>query len=156
MTTHGLSRRGALRGAAGLGLSLPLLAACSGGSDTAADPSGSGGSAPSGGGSGGSGGGGGGSSHAIAETSDIPQGGGAIFTDQRVVITQPSAGEFKGFSNVCTHQGCPVASVDGGTINCNCHGSRFSISDGSVEQGPATAPLPEVKIKVEGTDIVRG
>ena len=149
MTTDGLSRRSALRGVAGLGLTLPLLAACSGGPDTATDPSASG-SAP------GSGGGGGGSSDAIAQTSDIPQGGGAIFTDQRVVITQPVPGEFKGFSNVCTHQGCPVASVDGGTINCNCHGSRFSITDGSVEQGPATAPLPEVKLKVEGTDIVRG
>ena len=48
------------------------------------------------------------------------------------MVTQPTEGDFKGFSAVCTHQGCLVANVDGGTINCTCHGSQFSIEDGSV------------------------
>jgi Rieske Fe-S protein len=89
----------------------------------------------------------------IAKTSDIPQGGGKILEDQQIVITQPAAGEFKAFSAVCTHQGCSVGSVSNGTINCPCHGSRFNIKDGSVANGPATAPLPEKKIKVSGSDI---
>jgi Rieske Fe-S protein len=147
MTTDGLSRRRALTTVAGLGLGLPVLAACSGGSDnTASDPGGS-----AGGGSGGSGGSSGGG--AFAQTGDIPEGGGAIFAQESVVVTQPSAGDFKGFSSMCTHQGCTVASVEGGTINCNCHGSKFSIEDGSVQQGPATSPLPEVTLNVKGTSI---
>jgi Rieske Fe-S protein len=89
----------------------------------------------------------------IAKTSDIPEGGGKILEGRQIVITQPAAGEFKAFSAICTHQGCSVDNVSNGTINCPCHGSRFNIKDGSVANGPATAPLPEKKIKVSGSDI---
>jgi Rieske Fe-S protein len=61
----------------------------------------------------------------LAATSDV--GGGVILADRGVVVTQRSSGEFKGFSATCTHQGCTVSSVSNGTINCACHGSRFSI-----------------------------
>ncbi|GLP72275.1 MULTISPECIES: Rieske (2Fe-2S) protein [unclassified Streptomyces] len=90
---------------------------------------------------------------ALAKTSEIPVGGGKIFKDEKVVVTQPKKGEFKAFSNICTHQGCPVASVSGGTINCNCHGSKFNITDGSVANPPANKPLPEKQIKVSGDSI---
>jgi Rieske Fe-S protein len=81
-------------------------------------------------------------------------GGGTIFADEQVVVTQPSEGEFKAFNTTCTHQGCPVQSVSDGTINCTCHGSKFSIEDGSPESGPATSALEEVSINVEGDSIV--
>jgi Rieske Fe-S protein len=71
------------------------------------------------------------------------------------VITQPQSGAFHAFSAVCTHAGCTVGSVSGGTINCPCHGSRFNISTGAVVNGPATSPLPAVNIKVQGTSIVQ-
>ena len=89
----------------------------------------------------------------LTTTDDIPVGGGKIFKDEKVVVTQPEDGEFKAFSAVCTHQQCIVASVEGGTINCVCHGSKFSIADGAVENPPATRPLPEEKITVEGNSI---
>ncbi|MFI0422590.1 Rieske (2Fe-2S) protein [Spongiactinospora sp. 9N601] len=89
----------------------------------------------------------------FARTSDIPEGGGAIFKEQRIVVTQPTAGEYKAFSVTCTHKGCAVEDVSGGTINCACHGSKFKIADGSVAAGPATKPLPEKQIKVEGDAI---
>jgi Rieske Fe-S protein len=138
--TH-VSRR-TVTGLATAGLSLPLLAAC--GDDepgSASDP----------GGSGSSGGGGG---DALASTSDIEVGGGTIFADEQVVVTQPSEGEFKAFNSTCTHQGCQVESVSDGTIHCPCHGSSFSIEDGSVQGGPASSPLEEVSISVEGDSIV--
>ncbi len=72
------------------------------------------------------------------------------------MVTQPEAGSFKAFTAVCTHQGCIVSTVSGGTINCPCHGSKFSIKDGSVVNGPATQPLAAIAIKVEGTSIVQG
>ncbi|MFJ6573601.1 Rieske (2Fe-2S) protein [Streptomyces sp. NPDC091292] len=95
----------------------------------------------------------GGGAAALAKTADIPVGGGKIFGDQGVVVTQPTQGEFKAFSNRCTHAQCPVTSVEGGTINCPCHGSKFSITDGSVVHDPATTALPPKQIKVSGEQI---
>ncbi|MEV0176006.1 Rieske (2Fe-2S) protein [Streptomyces sp. NPDC050803] len=89
----------------------------------------------------------------LATTSEIPVGGGTIFKDEKVVVTQPKEGEFKAFSAICTHQQCTVANVEGGTINCTCHGSKFNITDGSVEHPPAPKPLPEKKITVDGNSI---
>jgi nitrite reductase/ring-hydroxylating ferredoxin subunit len=94
--------------------------------------------------------------NALAATSDIPVGGGKIFADQKVVVTQPAAGTFKGFSAVCTHQGCAVGSVSGGEIICPCHNSHFSVTDGSVKSGPASSALPSVTLKVSGTSITLG
>lgn len=84
-----------------------------------------------------------------ATAADIPIGGGKIFPDAQTVITQPEAGEFKAFSSICTHQACPVATVTD-TINCECHGSKYSITDGSVLTPPAPQPLPAKTIKVDG------
>ncbi|MFF8600284.1 Rieske (2Fe-2S) protein [Streptomyces sp. NPDC015232] len=89
----------------------------------------------------------------LARTADIPVGGGTVFADEKVVVTQPVAGEFKAFSAVCTHQGCTVAKVADGTIDCPCHGSRYRIADGSVAAGPAPRPLPEERIKVSAGTI---
>jgi Rieske Fe-S protein len=92
---------------------------------------------------------------ALASTSDVPVGGGKILTDKKIVLTQPNSGAFHAFSAVCTHAGCTVGSVSGGTINCPCHGSRFNITSGAVVTGPASSPLPPVSIKVQGTSIVQ-
>ena len=89
----------------------------------------------------------------LTKTSDVPVGGGLIIGASQVVITQPKAGTFKGFTSICTHMQCQLASVEGGTINCNCHGSRFNITDGSVVNGPATQPLPAKPITVSGGSI---
>jgi Rieske Fe-S protein len=90
----------------------------------------------------------------LAKTTDIPVGGGKIFTEHGVVITQPTAGTFKAFSSACTHQGCPVTEVKGGTINCNCHFSKYSVEDGSVKGGPARTSLPTKQVTVQGDNIV--
>ncbi len=96
-----------------------------------------------------------GGSHVLARTTDVPVGGGKILSAQKIVITQPKAGRFNAFTAVCTHQGCIVGSVASGTINCLCHGSKFSIANGSVVNGPATSPLAPVRIKVRGTSIIQ-
>ncbi|MFF3437869.1 Rieske (2Fe-2S) protein [Streptosporangium sp. NPDC002721] len=83
----------------------------------------------------------------LAKTSSIPVGGGRIIKGTWVV-TQPKKGTFRAFSAKCTHQGCPVSTIRGGTINCACHGSRFRITDGSVAKGPAKRPLARKKIRV--------
>jgi Rieske Fe-S protein len=95
-----------------------------------------------------------GNANVLAATSEIPVGGGKIFTTEKVVVTQPSSGDFKAFSAVCTHMGCIVNQISNGTIDCPCHGSQYSIKDGSVVGGPAPSPLPAEQIKVSGTSIL--
>jgi Rieske Fe-S protein len=153
-TEHPLTRR-SFTATATAGLTLPVLAACGsddGGTatDTSAEPSDT---SSSSGGDGGAGGTGGSAGEVLASTSDVPVGGCAVFESEKVVVTQPTEGEFKAFSSTCTHQGCAVSSSSDGEIPCNCHGSRFSLEDGSVLNGPATAPLGEVAITVEGDSI---
>ena len=92
----------------------------------------------------------------LTTTAQVPVGGGKIIDGPNIVVTQPVAGTFKGFSAVCTHQGCIVATIANGTIDCPCHGSKFSIKDGSVVNGPAPSPLPTVAITVQGTSILKG
>lgn len=141
-TTTGadLTRRGVIRGAAVGGLTLPLLAACGGGGSSSAD----GGSSPSA------------VPSVSAAVADIPVGGGKIFADQLVVVTQPTEGDFKAFSATCTHQGCPVTQITDRQIVCPCHASHYSIEDGSVLSGPAPRPLPEYPVKTEGDQVVVG
>jgi Rieske Fe-S protein len=90
----------------------------------------------------------------LAAASSIPVGGGTVFADKDVVVTQPTAGEYKAFSATCTHQGCKVKSVADGVIVCPCHGSKFAIADGSVTAGPAKSPLPAKSVTEEGGSIV--
>jgi Rieske Fe-S protein len=130
-----------LTGLAAAGVAIPVIAACGGGdvtgsstgdTSTSSDPGASGGSSSGGG----------------IKISEIPVGGGKIFADQKLVVTQPSSGDFKAFSAVCTHAGCVVSRISDGTIDCPCHGSKYSIEDGSVEDGPAPKPLPEKTVTV--------
>ena len=127
--TERISRRNALAGAALLGVAVPTLAACGG--DDKSEP---------------------------MSTDEVPVGGGKVFPDNEVVVTQPTEGKFAGFKNKCTHQGCAMRDVTK-TINCSCHGSQFSIKDGANLRGPngspagSVNPLPKVKLNVNGDEI---
>ncbi|HEX2820957.1 MAG TPA: Rieske 2Fe-2S domain-containing protein [Streptosporangiaceae bacterium] len=90
----------------------------------------------------------------LGTASEIPVGGGKIFTAARVVVTQPVRGQYKGFSAVCTHVGCILSEVADGTIDCPCHGSEFKITNGAVVTGPAPRPLPAKQIEVVDGKVV--
>ncbi|MFI1003144.1 Rieske (2Fe-2S) protein [Streptomyces galbus] len=146
----GPARRTVVAAAGAAGLAVALTACGGSGDDSSDAQSATGGSASSGGTGGGDNAAAG---AALTTTADIPEGGGKVFGDKKVVVTQPAAGDFKAFSAVCTHQGCAVKSVQDGVIHCPCHNSNFSITDGSVKSGPATKALPSVPIKVSGDSI---
>ena len=144
-----ISRQKVLLGA-GLGLVTAVVAACSTygrkpeaaseSSPTTAAPSGPGGTAAP-------------AAKAIAKTTDVPVGSAVIVGD--IVVTQPTAGVFKGFSAKCTHKGCILDKVADGTVDCPCHGSKFNL-DGTVAHGPADKPLEAENITVQGETIVVG
>ena len=150
MTQHRVAettRRGVLAGVGLASLAGPL-SGCSGGSAGTANAtaSSSGGAAAAGGQAPGRGG-------ALTSTGAIPVGGGKIFVSERVVVTQPSSGQFKGYSAVCPHMQCIVDQIADGTINCPCHGSKFSVTDGHVVAGPAPSPLPAQSLKIQSDQI---
>lgn len=148
----GLSRRAVVTGVGGVA-AVGLLTACGGGSTaTAPAPPATVAPAPAEPTAGSSAGAA--AADALTTTSSIPVGGGTVFADKDVVVTQPTAGDFKAFSATCTHQGCKVKSVADGVIVCPCHGSKFAIADGAVTAGPAKSPLPERSVSVEGDSIV--
>ncbi len=154
-TCRPLSRRHAIAGVAAAGLGASILTAC-GGDDAGGEAGGEAGGSASGGSSGESGGASGGVPDGpLAAASEVPEGGGVIIEQAGVVVTQPTAGEFKAFSTTCTHQGCAVNEV-AETIMCPCHGSQFSITDGSAVQGPATRPLATIPITVEDDQVLPG
>jgi Rieske Fe-S protein len=86
----------------------------------------------------------------VIKVTDIPVGGGKIYDEQRLVVTQPTPGTFKAFDSLCTHMGCVVTSVFAGKINCPCHQSQYSVVDGSVVGGPAPRPLSPKVVTITG------
>ena len=147
-----LSRRTLIRNAGLSALAIGTLSACSNYGNQPTAPNSAPGSDGASSGSPGSGTGGSGSGGLTAAKADIPVGGGKIFPDSQAVVTQPKSGDFKAFTAVCTHQACIVAEV-AETINCNCHGSKFSITDGSVVTGPATSPLAAKTVTANGENL---
>lgn len=134
-----VSRRHALGGAAGIGLGLPLLVACGDDASTARDPAPNASAASSG--------------EVLTTTGDVPVGSGVILADAEIVVTQPIKGQFKAYTNVCTHQGCALESISPAGIRCPCHGSVFDVATGEPTAGPATSSLTEVPLSVEGDEI---
>ena len=144
-----VTRKAVLTGA-GVGVAAVALAACSGGSssESGSASSESAGSSESAASSGSAG-----TGEALTKTADVPVGSGVIVG--KTVVTQPTAGDFKAFSAVCTHSGCLVNKIADGTIDCPCHGSKFSL-DGAVVDGPAKKPLEPITVRVQGDSIVQG
>ena len=145
-----INRRRALAGSAAIAVGVPVLAAC--GSDSSNAEGGDSGSDGTGSGDGS---GGGASGEVLASAADVPVGGCFVVSGAKVVVTQPTEGDFKAFSAVCTHQGCLVESSTEGDIPCPCHSSKFALDDGSPISGPASAALAAVDITVDGDSITR-
>lgn len=125
----GTSRRAVVVGTVGGGA--VLLTGCGGGEDGSS---------------------GGGEGEVRVPVADVPEGGGVIV--DRVVVTQPTSGEYKAFDASCPHQGCAVNDVTEESIVCPCHGSTFDPASGEVTAGPAESGLPARTATVEGSEIV--
>lgn len=75
----------------------------------------------------------------------------AILPEAQVIVTEPTKGKYKVFSNLCTHQAARVDHVNArGNLVCSLHGSQFNPATGAAEVGPAGKPLPSKDAKLEG------
>ena len=75
--------------------------------------------------------------------------------DLALAVTRLTPTGVVAVSRTCTHMGCTVLVPDapGHTLDCPCHGSRFTTS-GAVVNGPADRPLPSFPAKIDGQEVV--
>ncbi len=68
-------------------------------------------------------------------------------------LRRESEQKFTAFSVNCTHLGCPVNWVPGGTLfMCPCHGGVY-YKDGTVAAGPPPKPLPTYNVRLRNGQV---
>jgi len=86
----------------------------------------------------------------LAAVADVESAGSLIVNGADGPVLLASAnGTVVGHTAVCTHQQCTIAASGA----CPCHGSRFDISTGAVQNGPAQRPLDEIAVTVSGGQV---
>ncbi|WP_291314454.1 Rieske (2Fe-2S) protein [Corynebacterium sp. UBA2622] len=87
----------------------------------------------------------------VAKT-EVPVGSAVIL--DKVIIAQPTEGHFVAYSTTCPHEFKKITQVQGDIVRCTAHGSRFSIADGSVVNGPAVRGMRQVELAEQGDRLV--
>jgi nitrite reductase/ring-hydroxylating ferredoxin subunit len=93
----------------------------------------------------------------IGKATDVAEGQMRVFDVEGTAINVSNAGgNLYAFDDTCTHAGCSLADgeLDGTTVTCACHGSRFDITSGAVVRGPAERPVRSRAVRVEGADLL--
>ena len=76
----------------------------------------------------------------------------AVTIDGLAVLLVRSGTQIHAIADRCTHRGGPLheGQLVDGCIECPWHGSRFRLTDGAVERGPATRPQPRLETRIAG------
>ena len=74
--------------------------------------------------------------------------------DVRITLANV-AGAFFAIDDTCTHRGCSLGDgkLDGSTLQCACHGSRFDVTTGEVVRGPAEDPVRSYPVHVANGEV---
>ncbi|MGN6245231.1 MAG: non-heme iron oxygenase ferredoxin subunit [Motilibacteraceae bacterium] len=80
----------------------------------------------------------------------------AVVVDGKPVAVVRSDGELYAIHDVCSHANVALSEgeVEGGTIECWLHGSRFDLATGRPTGLPATKPVPVYPVKIDGDDVL--
>jgi 3-phenylpropionate/trans-cinnamate dioxygenase ferredoxin component len=72
-----------------------------------------------------------------------------------VAIVCTDEGSYSAISDVCSHAEVALSDgdIDGSTVECWLHGSRFDVRTGKPLGPPATRPVPVYDIKFDGDDV---
>ena len=88
---------------------------------------------------------------------DLPP-GSALHVDLRgepIAVVRTDDGAVYAIQDVCSHAAIPLSEgeIDGTTIECWLHGSRFDLRTGAPTGLPATKPVPVYAATVDGDDV---
>lgn len=74
--------------------------------------------------------------------------------DRRITLANV-AGTLFAIDDTCTHRGCSLGDgkLDGSTLQCACHGSRFDVTTGEVVRGPAEDPVRSYPVHVADGEV---
>jgi nitrite reductase/ring-hydroxylating ferredoxin subunit/uncharacterized membrane protein len=87
-----------------------------------------------------------------ADASLLPEGRPTrVVVDETPVLILRDGENIYAIHDRCSHRGCSLSdgSLEGDQIVCSCHGSRFSLRDGAVSHGPATAAQPAFQVRLQ-------
>ncbi len=73
-----------------------------------------------------------------------------------IALVKDSAGDIHAIGDACTHGDISLADgfVEGDSLECWAHGSRFSLLTGKPLNLPAFEPVPVFEVVIEGGDIL--
>ena len=79
-----------------------------------------------------------------------------VVIDGVPVAVVRSDGEYYAIHDVCSHANVALSEgeIEGQTIECWLHGSRFDLVTGRPTGLPATQPVPVYPVKIDGDDIL--
>ncbi len=87
----------------------------------------------------------------VGEAADLVEGQPVrVVADETPVFLLKHADGLHALHDRCSHRGCSLSSkgtLDGEVVECNCHGSRFNLHDGSLLRGPATTDQPSFEVR---------
>jgi nitrite reductase/ring-hydroxylating ferredoxin subunit/uncharacterized membrane protein len=96
----------------------------------------------------------------VVQEADLPDGTPvAVDAEGRQILLYRHEGRLYAIDNVCSHAGGLLSRgpVDGLTVTCPLHGSRFGLADGRVIRGPSSQPQPVLPTRIRnGWVEVRG
>ena len=93
----------------------------------------------------------------VCSLSDIPDDEAMrVVVDGKPVCLAKCDGEVLAISDVCSHADVPLSEgeLDGCTVECWLHGSRFDLRTGKPTGLPATKPVPTYRVRIEGDDVL--
>ncbi len=93
----------------------------------------------------------------IGKAADVAAGQMRVYDVSGTPVTVANVGGgLYAFDDTCTHEECSLADgeLDGTTVTCDCHGSRFDVTSGAVLGGPAELPVRSRAVQVEGPDLL--
>jgi 3-phenylpropionate/trans-cinnamate dioxygenase ferredoxin subunit len=96
------------------------------------------------------------SSQPACAASDVPEGTAhRVVLDGVPIAVVHAEGEWFAVSDICSHADVSLSEgeVDGCTLECWLHGSRFDLRTGRPSGPPAVTPIPVYPVSVEGDTV---
>lgn len=92
----------------------------------------------------------------VGAASDVPEGGSnVVYVDGLQIALFNTGGKIYAVANRCSHANGPLADgkLEGATVTCPYHGSKFDLETGEPSCAPASRPLARFEVKIEGGQV---